>query len=361
MHYFGSKKTLLPFLEQSIKTKVWDNFKGLKFFDAFSWTSIVGSHFKKLGCEVFSNDLTTYAYSIARHSIGNNKPMFFNGLFYLLPELNLAFNDEKNVEKVFNWLDKESYKNKTPWVIVSLYCQMWTQDLEIPRNYYTNENGLRIDWIRKTIQEWFDWWFITEDEFYWLLASLIEASDKRSNWASCYVSFLKHQKKTVVKPLEFKPVPFIESQCPCKAFQWDSNALIGEIECDILYLDPPYNSRQYAWYYHVLETLAKYDNPEVKWVTGVRDYSHQVSDYSSKARVEKAFEELIENAKAKWIFMSYNNDGLMSFETIKNIMSKRWEYGCFEQGYRKLITSDTEKLNYGDLKTTEYLHWVKIK
>lgn len=124
MHYFGSKKTLLPFLEQSIKTKVWDNFKGLKFFDAFSGTSIVGSHFKKLGCEVFSNDLTTYAYAIGRHSIGNNEPMFFNGLFYLLPELNLSFNDEKNVEKVFNWLDKESYKNETPWIMVSLYCQM---------------------------------------------------------------------------------------------------------------------------------------------------------------------------------------------------------------------------------------------
>lgn len=190
---------------------------------------------------------------------------------------------------------------------------------------------------------------------------MIESSDDKANSASCYVAFLKHHKARAKKDMVFKPLVLTESKYPCRAIQGNANELISTIENDIVYLDPPYNSRQYAWYYHVLETLAKYDNPVVKGVTGMRDYKEQLSDYSSKTKVTKAFEELIKNTKSKWIFMSYNNDGLMDLETIKSIMSKKWEYGCFQKDYRKMITSDTEKLNYWDLKTIEYLHWVKVK
>mgnify|MGYP003468721641 CR=1 FL=1 len=82
-------------------------------------------------------------------------------------------------------------------------------------------------------------------------------------------------------------------------------------------MDPPYNQRQYSANYHVLETIARYDNPILKGKTGMRDYSNQKSKYSNKREVKKAFEDLIMNADAKYIFLSYNNEGLMSFDEIK--------------------------------------------
>ena len=94
-----------------------------------------------------------------------------------------------------------------------------------------------------------------------------------------------------------------------------------KIHGDVLYLDPPYNARQYCSNYHVLETIARYDNLELSGVTGLRDSSSQKSKFCSKRTVVETFEDLIKNAQFKYIFLSYNNEGLMSLDTIKEIMS----------------------------------------
>jgi adenine-specific DNA-methyltransferase len=91
----------------------------------------------------------------------------------------------------------------------------------------------------------------------------------------------------------------------------------------VVYLDPPYNHRQYSGNYHILETIAKNDKPKIKGKTGMRDCSSQKSLYCSKNEVKKAYDELISNITAKYIFLSYNDEGLMSLDDIKEIMSKR--------------------------------------
>ena len=134
--------------------------------------------------------------------------------------------------------------------------------------------------------------------------------------------------------------------------------MIHKIKTDILYLDPPYNSRQYSANYHVLETIARYDNPILYGKTGMRDYSKQKSEYCTKAKVISAFEDLIMNADAKYIFLSYNNEGLMSFEDIEKIMSKRGEYGYFEKKYSRFQADTKKHRNIKANSTTEYLHYV---
>lgn len=127
-------------------------------------------------------------------------------------------------------------------------------------------------------------------------------------------------------------------------------------------MDPPYNQRQYSANYHVLETIARYDNPILKGKTGMRDYSNQKSKYSIKREVKKTFEDLIMNADAKYIFLSYNNEGLMSFEEIREIMSKRGEYGSFEKEYNRFkADNESENRHIKTNKTTEYLHYVICK
>ncbi len=107
-----------------------------------------------------------------------------------------------------------------------------------------------------------------------------------------------------------------------KCFNLNGAEMLKLVKGDILYIDPPYNGRQYLPNYHVLETAAKYDYPEVRGVTAQRPYENNKSDFCLKTKVVAAFEELIANAKFKHIILSYSTDGLMTPEKIESVMKK---------------------------------------
>jgi len=107
-----------------------------------------------------------------------------------------------------------------------------------------------------------------------------------------------------------------------KCYNEDGVELLKRLEGDVLYIDPPYNGRQYLPNYHVLETAAKYDFPEVRGVTAQRPYENNKSDFCLKGKVIEAFSNLIENAQYGHIILSYSTDGLMSVEDIEAIMKK---------------------------------------
>ena len=98
-----------------------------------------------------------------------------------------------------------------------------------------------------------------------------------------------------------KPAELIINDQDHEVFNEDINEVAEKVKGDILYLDPPYNQRQYATNYHMLETIAKYDNPKIHGKTGLRDYQNQKSFYCSKSQVKKAFKDLILKAKARYI------------------------------------------------------------
>jgi adenine-specific DNA-methyltransferase len=191
-----------------------------------------------------------------------------------------------------------------------------------------------------------------------LLASLIETIDKYANTASVYGAYLKKLKKTAQKNIVLKPAELIINDKDHKVFNEDINQLIQKIEGDILYLDPPYNQRQYATNYHLLETIAKYDNPKIHGKTGLRNYESQKSVYCSRSKVKTAFRNIITNAKVKYIFLSYNNEGLMTVNDIKKIMSLRGKYGYFTKPHSRFKADKNENRDYSADKTMEYLHYV---
>jgi len=220
---------------------------------------------------------------------------------------------------------------------------------------------MRCDAIRKKIENWKDQNLISDDEYYFLITSLVESIDKYANTASVYGAFLKKLKKTAGNSLILRPANLIINEQDHEVFNADVNEVARKIKGDILYLDPPYNHRQYSTNYHLLETIAKYDNPKIYGKTGLRNYEKQKSLYCSKSKVKKIFKDLILKAKAKYIFLSYNNEGLMDLKDIKEIMSLRGKYGYFTQEYNRFKADKSENRNYKANKTFEYLHYVICK
>ena len=185
---------------------------------------------------------------------------------------------------------------------------------------------------------------------------MINSIDKYANTASIYGAFLKSLKRNAQREFTLELLPIINGNKKGKVYNEDVNSLIKKVKGDILYLDPPYNSRQYSANYHLLETISRYDNPVIKGKIGLRNCNKQKSKFCSKPQVSQAFEELISNADFKYIFLSYNDEGLMKLEDIKRILEKYGEYKYFTTNYKRFKSSKQENRNYKKSSTIEYLH-----
>lgn len=329
MNYIGSKYSLLDFIDHTIKSVVGEDMSRLVFCDLFAGTGIVGRHFKTQVGQVISNDWEYYSYVLNRNYIGNH--------------LQLEGKDEY-IEKL-NQLD-----GIDNGFIYTQYCLGGGNN----RQYFSDENGRRIDAARVAIDDWKDKGEISEDLYYFLLCSLIESADKYANTASVYGAFLKSLKKSAQKPLVITPATYQLNSRNHQVYCEDANVLIKSISGDVLYLDPPYNARQYGANYHLLNTIAEYKVFEPKGKTGLREYNK--SNYCSKAVVVDSFESLIANAQFKYIVLSYNNEGLMSIDTIKRIMSKYGSYQMFQKKYSRFRADKLENRKHLADSTIEYLH-----
>ena len=358
MYYIGSKQHLLSFIDECIKEVVPKTDSGVTFCDLFAGTGIVGAHFKRKGFKIIANDIQYYSYVLNKQYIQNHKPLGFEGLKNIIPELKDLTDQVDKINCVCGYLNNI---NGLEGFIYNNYCKGGTKDSEYERLYFTDENGRKCDAIRTVINEWSENEIITENEYYFLLATLIENIDKVANTTSVYGAFLKQIKRPARKPLIMRPAELIINSQEHDVYCRPANDLVKDISVDILYLDPPYNERQYSAYYHLLETIAQYDSPTLHGKTGLRDYSDQKSDFCVRSKVKEAFEDIIINAKAKYIFLSYNNEGLMTFDEIEGIMRKRGQYGRFEREHSRFKADKTDARHHKADSTIEYLHWVKCK
>ena len=327
MNYIGSKYSLMDFLTETIIQVAGSNTDKV-FADLFAGTGVVGKTFKQNGYRVISNDIQYYSYVLNKHLIENVPPLEATVLEHL---------------QTLKGTEGFIYKN---------FCAGSGSG----RNYFTDENGMKCDSIRIELERLKNCGEIDESQYYYLLASLINSIDKYANTASVYGAFLKHIKKSAAKEFELELLPIVDGDKSSKVYNENISNLIRKIGGDILYLDPPYNARQYCANYHVLETIARYDSPELKGKTGLRDYTQQKSDFCSSRTVVDAFEDVIRNANFEYVFLSYNNEGLMTFETIRDIMQKYGKYEMFSTDYRRFKADTDENRNHKSDKTTEYLH-----
>ena len=329
MNYIGSKYSLLDFIDHTIKSVVGEDMSQLVFCDLFAGTGIVGRHFKTQVSQVISNDWEYYSYILNRNYIGNH--LEIEGKDEYIEKLNQL----RGIDNGF---------------IYSQYCLGGGNN----RQYFSDENGKKIDAARVAIEEWRNNGEISDDLYYFLLCSLIESADKYANTASVYGAFLKSLKKSAQKPIVIAPATYQFNCHNHQVYREDANTLIKSIRGDVLYLDPPYNARQYGANYHLLNTIAEYKVFVPKGKTGLREYNR--SSYCSKAAVRDSFESLIADAQFKYIVLSYNNEGLMSIDTIQQIMSKYGQYQVFQREYSRFRADKAENRNHLADTTTEYLH-----
>lgn len=311
--YIGSKQNLLPFIGRVVAERAPE---ARSLADPFTGSAAVAYYFAAKGLAVTAADNLYHNYIAARCFLGGRPgEVRWDRIADLLERLN-ALPPEQG------------------------YC--WR---EYGGTYFTPENAGRIDAIRERIARWRAEQVIGEQEEAVLLTSLIYAADKVANTCGQYDAFLKHLgaapyaedgthlvDATVYKPLELGLPQVVESEVN-RVWCGDADHLIDAMEADVLYLDPPYNGRQYIDNYHVLENIARWEKPRLYGKTRKFARDDLKSAYSRRTTAGVHLTRLIERARARHIVLSYNNEGIIPDEVIWAALERRGPVELFEQRY----------------------------
>lgn len=332
MNYIGSKIRLSDFIVNTIKKTYGDISKAV-FAELFAGTGIISRKLKNEVNLIIANDFEYYSYILLKNYIDNKSTSNFNSL----------------IDKINNLKPKEGF-----------IFNEYSNEGKSGRNYFTPKNAKIIDAARLKIQNLYNVNKINDNEYTFLLCSLLESADKVANTASVYGAYLKHIKKSASKKLIINPAHFEESNSNNLIYNEDANRLITKIKGDILYLDPPYNARQYGANYHLLNTIAEYKLFTPRGITGLPEYKR--SDYCVKNKAYDSLDYLINNADFSHIFLSYNNEGILSLKNIKELLSKYGKYQLKEyKGYQRFKADRDINRVFKNKITTEYLHILKKK
>ena len=327
--YLGNKNKMLPFIKSIIDKEV-ETYSS--FCDIFSGTGVVGDYFNTKDVKIISNDLL-YQNFISINAFLNDKAYDANKITKLIND----FNDLT--------LTEDNYFSKN-----------------FGGRYFPIETAKKIGLIRETIRKLFIKDEINLKEKHILLTSLNYSVDRIANTAGHYDSYIK--KKIRGTKFEMKMLDIdLKSNGDNEVHNIDANLLIKSMECDVLYLDPPYNSRQYCDAYHLLENLSLWNLPEVFGVAKKFDRSKIKSAYS-KTNAAKYLDDLVRNAKCKYIVLSYNNmanrgndrsNAKISDEEIINTLSRRGEVKVFKKEHKAFTAG---KSVHDD--NTERVFFVKV-
>lgn len=337
MRYIGSKLRLINFIQETVEKYCGSDLKDKVFCDIFAGTGIVGRSFSPLVKKVIANDLEKYSYIANYVQLrGYDKAMFYN-----------FFNDLNAKSLSDDWMaDPEVNLN-----LANAYAEGGASN----RLFFSANNGLEIQRARNYLTKWSERGELNFNDYLAILFSIMDGADKVANTMSTYGMFANKLKDNALKDVQFvAPKQAENAGDQNEVYMSDANELIREIKGDILYLDPPYNSRQYSSYYFVLNAIAENKAPETDTKSGVKNEECNKSDYNRKAKVAEALEDLISNAKFEWIFLSYNNEGLLTFDEIKEIMSKYGDYSVESTPYQRYKADNNR--NQAAEGVLEYIH-----
>lgn len=278
--YLGSKTKLLDDIELKLNKILGRKPKSL--MDAFAGSGVVAAHFVGLGSKVITNDLLLHNTMAHR-------------AFLLHSEYSLE-DAAEHLAKMSRLKPQDGYITKT-----------------FGGKYFSIENARKLDAAREYIEKELD----SEALKAAAITSLIYAADKVAQTVGHYDAFFNRE--PIHKPVVFKLPKVIGKGTGHKVLTQDANEVVGKQKVEVLYLDPPYNSRQYSDAYHVLENIARWEKPEVFGVSQKMDRTSMKSIYSTR-RAALAFEDLIQSAKAEYIVLSYSNTGTSRAARSNNVL-----------------------------------------
>jgi adenine-specific DNA-methyltransferase len=369
----GNKTKLLTGIEEFLVRR---GVTGGRFLDVFAGTASVGRHFRSLGYRVSTNDLLMGSYVRQRA--------------YITLDRRPAFRKVRDVQPVRRFLRSQACRRaqadmpETPrggaglWEVIAylnegrpvpgakgagLFSRHYSGGGSEGRLFFSEENGARIDAIHAQLVAWLRDDRLDEPSFYLLLTALLEAADRVANISGTYGAFLKQLQPSAQLPLRLRP-PALDLRSPVgKAFREDANQLVRRLPTDVLYLDPPYNQRQYAKNYHVIEILAELHTIDdvaayeagIYGKTGLRAFEDRRSDYCRRQRsggttpCARAFADLVKHARAEHIVVSYSEEGILSRDEIGQALAEAagQKHYDFETGHEevshKRFRSDRER------------------
>lgn len=319
--YIGSKFRMIDFIKETMKK---EKIEYSSFLDLFGGTGIVGDFFNDQKTKVYVNDLLKSNYISYLAWFGSEKI-------------------DKN--KIKRYIDK--YNSLT--VLKDNYFS-----LNFSNTYFSEENCKKIGFIREDIEENYTNNNLNIRERAILITSLLYAMDKIANTVGHYDAYRKKgdlNKKLELCMLDLKSNTNNKNN---KIFNEDSNELVRNLKADVVYIDPPYNSRQYSDAYHLLENVAMWEKNEVHGVAKKMEQNGIRSKYCSVS-APLVFKDLIENIDAKYIIVSYNNMGKkgagrsqakISDEDIINTLGKKGKVKVYETDFKEFNTGKTHIENH---------------
>ena len=306
VEYLGNKRKLLPFLIPAVRARSGIHTQVL---DLFTGTGSVAAGFKSVGFSVLANDHLAWCALSAEAILNNSMPPPFRGLS--------AGAQRTPYTWVIEQLNRVSGRDG---FIYQNYSPASHDSAGVERRYFTEGNARRIDGVRHQIEDWRPQ--LTSAEYALLVSDLLRAAAAVSNVAGTYGCYLKEWKARALQPLVLDESVLIPGPDQGhEVSREDAEQLLRARSAPVIYADPPYTKRQYAAYYHVLETIALADEPAVEGSTGLRDWRTHASDFCYKRRAPAAIRRLLETADCAHFFLSYSSDGQVPHEDVVAILN----------------------------------------
>lgn len=346
--YLGNKRKLLDNIANEVEFILKEmGLEKAKICDLFSGSGIVARRLKQYSSRLFANDLEEYSYVINDCYLTNSED--FNEKFY---------------NELYN---KILLKKPIEGIITNNYAPKDDNDIkEGERVFYSHENAIRIDTIRKAIDD------VPKSYKKFFLAPLLYEASVHTNTSGVFKGFYKSKQKNVGKfggegenalerilgPIKLKKPLFSNYDCQVTLFNEDANILVKHLQnIDITYIDPPYNQHPYGSNYFMLNTIIenKIGN-NISTVSGIpNDWNKSV--YNKKNEALSAFENLVNDIDSKYLIISYNNEGFITLDEMQTMLSKYGDLSTKEVDY--IAFRGSRNLNKRNTHTTEYIFVLK--
>ncbi len=312
--YLGNKYKLLPFIKRVVQEQELE-FSSLA--DIFAGTGAFSSAFTDK--QIITNDLMYSNYICNFAWFGAEK-----------------YDTEKVVEYVVRYNTEGQFSEN--------YMTENFSD-----TYFSADDCAKIGFIREDIETSFNNGNLNNRERAILITSLLYAMDKIAKTCGHYDAYRKGGEFNSNLEL-YVPLAEQNNNENNQCYNMDANELVKSLYADLVYIDPPYNSRQYCDAYHLLENVARWQKPKVYGVARKMDRSELKSRYCTQGATE-AFEQLIADIKAKYILLSYNNmaekgnnrsNAKISDDDIVRILKNKGTVSVFSEDYKAFTTGKSD-------------------
>lgn len=349
--YLGNKRRLLPFINgvvEDVKKQLAAD--TLSIFDGFAGSGCVSRLLKYHASKLFVNDQEKYSETINRCYLANCSEI-----------------DRKKIVELIDWLNDNKASSGEAGFIEQNYAPQDDDNIQAgERVFFTRRNARIIDTIRMLIREEIE----TKQPFYlpFVLAPLLVKTSIHNNTSGVFKGF--HKKNGIghfggagenalqrIKGEIFLECPiFCERECPVEVLRGDTTAVAADLpEVDLAYYDPPYNQHPYGSNYFMLNIVNDYDSPEIQFgVSGIAKEWNR-SEYNKRQHAPLSLDKLLAATNAKFIVISYNNEGIIPIRDFENIVRRHGIVECKEKDYNTYRGS--RNLKDRDLKVKELL-WV---